>query len=208
MTHTMNRSGTTKTTGAPNTPPGSPGGGGGGGGGHDGPDASEAVPAAGSNIFGLTPASVHSGKIINYFSSQGIKLYHAAVAALKTMYTLDSGNMNQANEALMQRASESAWDATGASILSIPDSNGTRQNIISEYGLLSAQNIRDHTSTYHIHQTRQAQNGVQMGQCLLNSMTEAGKLKIVKESDAYYVDGILSRPLLLKLILKKAIIDS
>jgi hypothetical protein len=42
---------------------------------------------------------------------------------------------------------------------------------------------------------------------LLNSMTEAGKLKIMKESDAYYVDGILSGPLLLKLILKKVIID-
>jgi hypothetical protein len=47
-----------------------------------------------------------------------------------------------------------------------------------------------------------------MGQCLLNSMTEAGKLKIMKESDAYYVDGIFSGPLLLKLILKKAIIYS
>jgi hypothetical protein len=47
-----------------------------------------------------------------------------------------------------------------------------------------------------------------MGQCLLNSMAEAGKLKIMKESNAYYVNGILSGPLLLKLILKKAIIDS
>jgi hypothetical protein len=124
------------------------------------------------------------------------------------MYTLESGNVNQANEALMQRASESAWDATGADILNIPDSNGTRRNVISEYGLLSAQNIRDHTRTYHTRQTCQAQNGVQMGQCLINSMTEAGKLKIMKESDAYYVDGILSGPLLLKLILKKSIIDS
>jgi hypothetical protein len=41
-----------------------------------------------------------------------------------------------------------------------------------------------------------------------NSMTEASKLTIMKESDAYYVNGILSGPLLLKLILKKAIIDS
>jgi hypothetical protein len=48
-----------------------------------------------------------------------------------------------------------------------------------------------------------------MGQCLLNPMTEAGKLKIMREPDAYSVDGIfLSGPLLLKLILKKAIIDS
>jgi hypothetical protein len=38
-------------------------------------------------------------------SSQGIKLYHAAVAALKTMYTLESGNANQANEVLMQQSS-------------------------------------------------------------------------------------------------------
>jgi hypothetical protein len=124
------------------------------------------------------------------------------------MYTLESGNVNQANEALMQRASESAWHATGADILNIPDSNGARRNAILEYGLLSAQDIRDQASTYHTLQTCQAQNGVQMGQCLLKSMTEAGKLKIMKESDAYYVDGILSGPLLLKLILKKAIIDS
>jgi hypothetical protein len=174
--------------GAPNTPPGSPGG----GGGNNGPEGPESVPAAGSNIFALTPASVQSGNIINYSSSQGIKLYHAAVAALKTMYALESGNVNQANEALMQRASESAWDATGADILNIPDRNGTRRNVISEYGLLSAHNIRDHVSTYHTRQTCQAQNGVQTGQCLLNSMTEAGKLKIVKDSDAYNVDGIFS----------------
>jgi hypothetical protein len=103
---------------------------------------------------------------------------------------------------------ESAWDATGADILNIPDSNGTRHSVILEYGLLSAQNIQDHTSTYHTLQTRQAQNDVQTGQCLLNSMTEAGKLKITKESNAYYVNGILSGTLLLKLILKKASIDS
>jgi hypothetical protein len=155
----MTRSGTTDTMGAHNTPPGSPGG---GGGGNNGPEAPEAVPAAGSHIFGLTPASMQSGNIINYSSSQGIKLYHAAVAALKTMYTLESGNVNQANEAIMQRASESACDATGADILNILDSNGTRSNVISEYGLLSAHNIRDHTSTYHTRQTLQAQNGVQM----------------------------------------------
>jgi hypothetical protein len=205
MTRTMTQSVTTDTTGAPNTPPGSPGGGSGGG--NDGPEAPEAVPAAGSSIFGLTPASVHSGNIINYSSSQVIKLYHAAVAALKTMYTLESGNVNQANEAIMQRALESAWDATGADILNIPDRNGNRRNMISEYGLLSAQNIQYHAIPYHTRQTRQAQNGVQMGQCLLNSMTEAGKIKIMKESDVYYADGILSGPLLLKLILKKAIID-
>jgi hypothetical protein len=205
MTHTMTRSRTTDTMGAPNTPYGSPGG---GRGGNNGPEAPEAVPAAGSNIFGLTPVSVQSRNIINYSSSQGIKLYHVAAAALKTMYHLESGNVNQANEALMQRASESAWDATGADILNIPDSNGAHCNVISEYGLLSAHDIRDHVSTYHTRQTRQAQNGVQMGQCLLNSMTEAGKLKIMKESDAYFVDGILYGTLLLKLILKNAIIDS
>jgi hypothetical protein len=96
----------------------------------------------------------------------------------------------------------------GTDILNILDRNGTRRNAISEYGVLGAQDIRDHASTYHTLQTRQAQNGVQMGQCLLNSMTEAGKLKIMKEYDAYYVNGNFSGPLLLKLILKKAIIDS
>jgi hypothetical protein len=49
----------------------------------------------------------------------------------------------------MQRSSDSAWESTGADILNIPDSNGTCRNVISEYGLLSAQNIRDHAITYH-----------------------------------------------------------
>jgi tagatose-1,6-bisphosphate aldolase len=151
MNFTMTRSGTTVTTGAPNTPPGSPGG---GGGGNNGPDAHEAVTAVEANIFGLTPASVQSVDIINYSSSQGIKLYHAAVAALKIMYTLESVNMNQSNEALMQRASESDWDAAGADILKILDRNGTRRNVISEYDFLSAQDIQDHMSTYHTMQTR------------------------------------------------------
>jgi hypothetical protein len=108
----------------------------------------------------------------------------------------------------MQRASESTWDATGADILSIPDSNVNCHSVMSEYGMLSAQNIRDYASRYHTRQTCQAQNGVQMGQFLLNSITKAGKLIIMKESDVYYVDGILSRTLWLKLILKKAIINS
>jgi hypothetical protein len=63
------------------------------------------------------------------------------VAALKTVYTLESRNVNQANEARMQRASGPALDATGADILNTLDSNGTRHNGISEYGFLSAQNI-------------------------------------------------------------------
>jgi hypothetical protein len=71
MTRTTTRSGTIDTTGAPNTPPEIPGG---GGGGNDGPESPEVVPASGSNIYGLTPASVQSGNITNYSSSQGIKL--------------------------------------------------------------------------------------------------------------------------------------
>jgi hypothetical protein len=43
---------------------------------------------------------------------------------------------------------------------------------------------------------------------MMNSMTKSGKLKITKDSSAYYVNGILTGPLLLKLILKKAIIGS
>jgi hypothetical protein len=54
------------------------------------------------------------------------------------MYTLESGNMNQVNDALMQRASESAWDATVTNILKIPDSNGTGCNVILEYEFLSS----------------------------------------------------------------------
>jgi hypothetical protein len=76
------------------------------------------------------------------------------------MYTLESGEVKHDNEALMQRASDSAWGATGAGILNIPDSNDTLHNIFSEYGFLSAQNIRDHPSMYHMMQTRHAQNGV------------------------------------------------
>jgi hypothetical protein len=64
--------------GASNTTPVSPPSG-------DGGDGPVAVPAAGANIFGPTRAYVQSGNIIDFSTSQGIKLYHAAVADLKNM---------------------------------------------------------------------------------------------------------------------------
>ena len=56
--------------------------------------------------------------------------------------------------------------------------------------------------------SHQAQNNVQLYHCMLNSLTKAGKLKILAESQKYHTRESPCGPLLFKLLMQKAIIDT
>ena len=57
-------------------------------------------------------------------------------------------------------------------------------------------------------QTRQAQHSYQMYQCLMNSLTESGRLRILSESSKYTINDKMCGPLLYRFLISKATIDS
>ena len=90
--------------------------------------------------------------------------------------------------------------------------HSVRNFIINEYGRLSFEEIRDHVSTYAAAESRRAQNNNQMYHCIMNSLTKDGQAKILAEQSKYHTGEGNNRrpsgPLLFKLLMQKAVIDT
>lgn len=162
--------------------------------------------------FALTPGRANPAQPINYTTTVGSKIYEQATEALPFKFNAEAKEVNAFREKLMERAEKQGWNIAGADVLTIPDTNGTNFNIINEYGRLSFEEIRNHVSTYAAAESRQAQNNNQMYHCIMNSLTKDGQTKILSEQDKYHTgqgnDRRPSGPLLFKLLMQKAVIDT
>ena len=63
-------------------------------------------------------------------------------------------------------------------------------------------------STYRNNEERRAQNDAQMYHCIKNSLTSEAEHKILAERESYHINNVASGPLLFKLLMQKAIIDT
>jgi hypothetical protein len=161
-----------------------------------------------AGAFALTPGQTNAANPIDYTTSTGIKLWQEATAALTFQFSAESREVNQFCEKLSERAHKSGWRAAGANVIDIPDAHGNNHDLINEYGQLTDEQIRNHCATYIANDTRQAQNNAQLYHCIQNTLTKEGQLKILAERDKYHINHVPCGPLLFKLLMQKAIIDT
>jgi hypothetical protein len=86
---------------------------------------------------------------------------------------------------LTNHANKSGWYAGEGNILNIPDMTTTNHNIFKEYSRLTIANIMAHIMTYINGNYHRMQNSVQMLSCIKESLSDAGKLKILSKSDKW-----------------------
>ena len=128
-----------------------------------------AIPAPGVHappIFARTPAQANVG-ILNYGSSEGMKIYNAAVAALSTKYSGNTSEMHIFLKNVNERGQSFGWQ----NILNVPKDGGTR-NLVDQYGLVTLEDIRAHALIYKNALARDAQNASQMYNFLYSSLSE------------------------------------
>ena len=129
-----------------------------------------AIPAprvhAPPTIFARTPAQANVG-IVNYGSSEGMKIYNAVVAALSTKYSGNSSEMHIFLNNVNERGRSFGWQ----NILNVPKDGGTR-NLVDQYGLVTLEDIRAHALIYKNALARDAQNASQMYNFLYSSLSE------------------------------------
>jgi hypothetical protein len=135
-------------------------------------------------------------------------VYNTASAKLPVTFDITSQTANLFCDALSDRANKSGWYAGEGNILNIPDSTTTNRDIIKEYGRLTIADITAHVTTYINGNSRRTQNSAQMLSCIKESLSDAGKLKILSESDKWKVNGKESGVLLFKIIMQKAVVDT
>jgi hypothetical protein len=91
----------------------------------------------------------------------------------------------------------------------------TNRNLLSEYGMVPLSSITAQVMTYYSTQSKRAQDSFMACQCLLSSLTLDFLKLITADSNAYHLPPIVatdgpvpSGPLLLKLIISQAHVDS
>ena len=191
----------------PNPPGGGggpPGGGppGGGGGNPPVPPPAPPVPQP-APVFALSPARVNPNAFIDYSTSAGAKLFSKVTAPLEYMFDVEERSVQTFIETLINRAVMAGWDDGTGDILTIDN-----RNLLTANGTLTLEEIETEATTYVDQATRKAQNSYQMYVCIMASLTEDGRAKILTEADHYTVNGIYSGPLLFKVLMTKATTDT
>ena len=78
------------------------------------------------------------------------------------LFYRESKSVNLFNKKLAERAEQSVWMETGAKIIIIANSTRTPRNLITEYGILTVDDIEANIQNFIGKQTRQAQNSFQL----------------------------------------------
>ena len=166
--------------------------------------------------FARTPALANSG-VLDYSSSEGMKIFAAAIAALPTKFTGEAKDLHLFLKDFKERASMNGWGTI--TTVTVPEEAGPpivpahSYDLVSQYGIITLAQIRAQAEVYEIASGRDAQNSSLMYQCLYNSLTEEAKLKVLKDKAQYEIDVgddmiIGNGPLFLKVIVRNCTVDT
>ena len=159
-------------------------------------------------MFALAPALATDG-VLDYTDAGTKKLYNRATAPLsEENYDLSAADLTTFLGDVDTRAKEFGWEA----ILKIPEDIGVEDPILrtltTEYGKISLAQVEEHVESYIEDEGRSAQNSFMLYNCLWSSVTTAAKRKLNLQRDKYQRDGIGIGPLLLKVIIQTAYVDT
>jgi len=117
-------------------------------------------------IFALSPALINQGPI-DYSTAKGIKLWRGAIKPLaKELFTLEAHRFKLFLSTLTERTMVYGWE----NILNIPVDAavqaGATHLLLTHYGQVTLQQVKDHAATYLNTQTRAAQNNILLCTCL------------------------------------------
>ena len=128
--------------------------------------AANAAPP-GPTAFALSPALASSNALLNYNSSEGIKIYNKATAPMDVLYNGGSGNLRLFLSKVQQKANQYGWNR----ILEIQQGSQTL-NLVSSDGQVELLSIRAQALVLEAAAPRDTQNSSQMYLFLKTSITD------------------------------------
>lgn len=178
-------------------------------------DVKPTVTSSTTQVKVATLGPSRDDTIIDYESSEGIKVYKRATAALKDEYDGKAAGSAVFKMQLNQRARSEGWsNYSSADIINIPQdgldvSKGTA-NVIREKSKLTTKIITDWANDTIIGKPidRRAQNNENMVQCLQNSLTKDCLARIDLMDSEYTIKGTIVAALLYKVIMDQAELDT
>ena len=105
------------------------------------------------HFFALLPARAIAD-VIDYSSSDGIKIYIKATSALPNLFDLSPESLFYFLNSVKERGEVENWD----DLFIIPDAKQVDRNLITQFGMLTRKEVKARTVSYHSQNNRKEQN--------------------------------------------------
>jgi hypothetical protein len=185
--------------------------------------AAPAAPAATTAattavVFADTPQTLGAKDLIDYSSKRGSDIYKQGIAPLDDKALTEGFNMttNQTvvfTEAMLNRATAMGWNKGSKQITTFTNSSGVSVDIIKSYGQIDEATLKTACERFCKAgqvdaESRAKQNNTMMSMCLNKSLTANEKASLLTYRNEYTFDGVEYAPLMYKIIMRLATIDS
>ncbi len=160
--------------------------------------------------FALAPALANNG-VINYSTSEGIKIFSSATTALvdDPLFDCEANGLSHFLGKLSIRSQSNGWNV---SVFSIPENLevplGAAYDFLSQYGVVSLAHVQDHALTYISTESRAAQDSMQLGMAIMKSLSVSGFNKVTTQKSEYMIGGQVAGVALLKVLIGVSHIDT
>jgi hypothetical protein len=167
--------------------------------------------------FAEAPALANVDAILDYSTKQGVAIFDAGCAPLPTKYNLGQAGLVVFVRELQDRARTQGWSAGAQNITRYRNSDGVEIDIITAYGLIDDRTLKTATDPFVLpggaeYATRKSQNNAQMWRCLMATLTDDAKAKVIAFRNEFeHVENnqtYTSAPLLLKTMMRLATLDN
>ena len=167
--------------------------------------------------FAEAPALANVDAILDYSTKQGVAIFDAGCASLPTKYNLRQAGLVVFVRELQDRARTQGWSAGAQNITRYLNSDGVEVDIITAYGLIDDRTLKTATDPFVLpagmeYGTRKSQNNAQMWRCLMATLTDDAKAKVIAFRNEFEQvqnnQTYTSAPLLLKTMMRLATLDN
>ena len=167
--------------------------------------------------FALSPGSAITG-VIDYSTTEGRKLYAYATSSIANKeegFDCTAHELHAFLKEVSRRARQYGWHISVCRIpkdLAKPDE---KTDLIKNHGELTLEEVTKWELTHIFKEKREAQDSHMLYQCLMNSLSSAGKCKVLLWEKDYILtdkskpdESCESGPCLLKVILRESHLDT
>ena len=183
-------------------------------------NAAPAAPAAptAAVLFAETPQTLGVDDLIDYSTKRGKDIYNQGCEALDDKALTNGFNMTPNEtvvfiEALERKADSMGWSKGTKQITKFTNRDGVDIDIIKNYGQIDMATLKTACERFCKEgeadsTTRARQNNKMMSMCLANSLSLSAKVQLLTYKNEYIFDGVEYAPLMYKVIMRLATIDS
>lgn len=172
-----------------------------------------AAPAVAPVVFAENPGRYDVEAIINFQTRLGTTIYDQGVKALTKEFDMKPESTVVFLQAFQARCTEIGWSEGSKNITKFTNANGTVIDLVTQYGQIDSATLKTQCERFAKlggadYGTRATQNNHMMSLCLSNTLTKDATARLSPYRAEYTFDGKIYAPLLFKIIMRLATIDS